>query len=1187
MTTGQTLSEEVLLSMTFLRINPANVGFWLCLVEVHVLRPFDRCLKSAAVLVLLLSHVLLSSGRVQAGQEPDLERDIRPLFQQKCGACHGAGERKGGLRLDARSTFFKGGDGGPVVVIGDSGQSELVRRVESEDPDLRMPPDGPELTADEISTLRQWIDLGASWPEADYDRDAAKDPRLQHWAFQAPAAASVPELPANVTSTGTGEVTAIDRFLLHRLADAGLSMNPPAERRELIRRAALILTGLLPTPEQTAVFVEDTRPDAWEHVIEQLLASRHYGERWAQHWLDVVRYADTHGFEVNTPREHAWPYRDYVIRSFNEDRPYDRFVREQIAGDVLGEDAATGFLVASAVLLPGQIGADDASKRLARQDALDEIIAGTSNAILGLTIGCARCHDHKFDPITQLDYYNMQAFFAGVEYGDRPLRDHSARQRLAEAEQLGPRIAELQEQLQTLESPAWLGRTLMIDETDSRRVRFLKAENGPGANPAGTQRGYRDDAGSAEQPGNLSGGRYTWWNNTPGEDVLAYRPGVSGTWKLWLSWGVHGSGVHTRDARYVLDQDGDPATRQDQRELARVDQYYPAGVSTGTTDQAPQWSGLQFAGVVELTDASALLVRGGETGTGITADVIVLQEVLPESAGSALTTVTNVTTVTTVTGPRLRAPVNALLTTERFAPVQAKFLRFTTFATMNNNQHQTCLDELEVFGPMDGRVNLAAASRGVQPTSSGNVSETGIHQLKHVNDGRYGNDYSWIPDRTEGSWVQLQWPEIVELDRVEWSRDRLGKFADRLPIDYEIAVSVDGVTWTVVAQSDDRAPLGTPWDPVHALVRDSRGLDVTDVTPLVRELQELREKKTQLETQQLVFAGVFQEPHPTWMLRRGDPEQRVEETGIAVPAVFQGSHSLQDVSGGLSTEMGTMTEDQRRRLMLANWLGSEGNPLTARVLVNRVWQHHFGRGLVDTPNDFGLNGSAPVHPELLDWLTAEFVRGGWSLKHLHRLILRTAAWQQSSRLTEDGLRVDRDNRLVWHFESRRVESEVIRDCMLQLSGELNLKAGGPGFNFFRSKGGLDGFPPVEQFTAEEMRRMVYAHRVRMETVPVFGAFDCPDAGQSMPRRSRSTTAIQALNLFNSPFVVERSRQFAARVAAERPGTISGQIERIFQLAVGHGPTAAQRDAAVRVAEEHGVETVCRVVLNSSEFLMVP
>ncbi|MFN5050637.1 MAG: DUF1553 domain-containing protein [Planctomyces sp.] len=1130
--------------------------------------------RNFAVSLLLHGLCLLSANNRLLSQDSagtaDFEHNIRPLLLNHCGQCHGPRQQKGGLRLDARSHFFRGGDSGPVIVPGKSLESHLIQRITSADADLQMPPTGPRLTTTEIQLLQNWINAGADWPETEYDRQALIDPRRKHWSFQ-PLPASVSPPPADSRQ----HLTDIDRFLLDKLSPLGLSLNPRADRRILIRRAYLVITGLLPTPQQVADFVADESPNAWNNLIETLLSSPHYGERWAQHWLDVIRYADTHGFEVNTPRDNAWPYRDYVIRSLNSDKPWNTFVREQIAGDLLGEDAATGFLVASAVLLPGQIGADDASKRLARQDALDEIIAGTSSAVLGITLACARCHDHKFDPLTQQDYYSMQAFFAGVEYGERPLRDNNWMQSQQQAAALSTQIAELEGQVRGIVPLAAPNQLLLIDEEDSTRVRFLRSPNGPGTNPAGTQRGYRDDPGSLLQPGNLSNGRYTWWNNVPGEDVAVWKPALNGPARLWLSWGAHGSGVHTRDARCILDRDGDLTTRDDQLEIFKADQYDPAGVSSGTTEQTPQWSGFQYAGSLELNTDSAIILRGGDTGTGITADVIAFQR-LPARDNPADNTPPPAT-------PPLRDPVTPLTNIERFAPLPARFLRFTTFQTINNNQHEPCLDELEAFGPAQPQRNLAAASLGVRPTSSGNYSDIGIHQLPHINDGRHGNDFSWISSQLGGGWVQLEFPEIVELDTVVWSRDRTGKFLDRLPVRYSITVSADGVNWTTVADHSDRAPVGTPWDPQAALLRTAASSSSSAGT-LVKQLQQLRDSRTKLSQTQMVFAGTFREPDRTRILRRGDPEQPADDVQPQIPQLFQ---QLPTSSPTSQPDHGALTPEQQRRLTLADWLASDTNPLTARVIVNRVWQHHFGLGLVETPNDFGLNGTPPGNQPLLDWLASELIRSGWSLKHLHRLILRSSAWQQDSALLPKGLELDRNNALLWHYSARRMETEAIRDCTLQVTGELNLKTGGPGFSFFQTRGGLSGFPEQEQFTSEEFRRMVYSHRVRMEQVPVFGAFDCPDFGQSIPRRSRSTTAIQALNLFNSRFTHDRAEALAHRLSTQAGAQLTAQLQLAWQLTLSRPPTTTELSAAETVAQQHGLPQVCRALLNSSEFLLIP
>ncbi len=960
-----------------------------------------------------------------------------------------------------------------------------------------------------------------------------------HWAFQ--------PIPDSV-SPPSAERQPIDAFIRAKLNEVDLEPAGQADHLTLVRRLFLDMHGLPPTGEKLN---ED-----YEELVEVVLSSPRYGERWAQHWLDIVRYADTHGFEVNTPRPNAWPYRDYVIRAFNEDKPYDRFVFEQLAGDSVGENAATGFMVASAVLLPGQIGKDDASKRLARQDSLDEIIVATGDTFLAMSIGCSRCHDHKFDPIPQRDYYAMQAFFAGVEYGDRPLRDPGADQRRAEQlAHIRAETAAISKRLDAVRPKASALRTIYIDDEDAERTTPLFKKNGHGANPAGEERGYKDDPGGADRIPNISGGRYTWWTNTPGKDAFTYDPGVEGKFRLWLSWGVHGSGVHTRDARYVLDLDGDLATKDDQKEIANVDQYYFEGVTEGETEKKPMWSGLFDAGMHELFEASRLIVRGGGAGTGITADVIVLQEELGRERF-----------------PGLRAPVDPGKNVEQFKPVKAKFVRFTTHATIDNNKHEPCIDELEVYTAGNEPQNVALAKNGTKASSSGNYSDIGIHQLPHIHDGKYGNSWSWISNELGGGWVQLEFPEPVVVDRVEWGRDREGKYKDRLALNYQIDVALEPGEWETVARSDDRLPHGTPYDPVAATARwvpDSAEESLrTDVERLVA----LESERKKTGKQQMVYAGKFRKPDATHVLLRGDAEQKRERVAPAVPTALGKLQLDEEVS------------EQERRIALAKWIGSAENPLTARVMANRIWQYHFGQGLVKTPSDFGLSGAKPSHPELLDWLAREFIRSGWSIKHLHRLILTSETYKQSNRINPRAAEIDGNCRLLWRFPSRRLEAEAIRDSILAVSGKLNLKMGGPGFDFFKSRGGLSGFPPVDEFKEEGLRRMIYAHKVRMERVPVFGAFDCPDAGQAMPQRSRATTAIQALNLFNSPFVMEQADAFAKRIGE---GVVGDQVRRAYEFTFGREPTAIEAEFSEAAVREHGLPMLCRVLFNSNEFLYLP
>jgi Protein of unknown function (DUF1553)/Protein of unknown function (DUF1549) len=814
----------------------------------------------------------------------------------------------------------------------------------------------------------------------------AGTPPKDHWSFLPPKLQTLPT-PKNPHWIRNP----VDAFILDRLERSGLDPNPEASRRIWIRRVHLDLIGLPPSPEEVRRFEADSRPDAHERVVESLLASPRHGERWGQQWLDVVRYADTHGFEVNTERPHAWPYRDHVIRSFNKDTPYNRFVEEQIVGDRIGADAATGFLITASVLLPGQIGADDVSKRLARQDALDEIVVNVGQTFLGLSVGCARCHDHKSDPITSRDYYALQAFVAGVEYEDREIQ--------------GP-----------------------IQEESIRLERERKAR------------------------------------------------------------------------------------------IARID--------------------LELGGLVPVARPTA------------------------DRAQPA--------------GKPSRPAINTRVNIDRFPPVTTRRLRFTIQGTSNL---EPCIDELEVF---DSRgTNIALASSGTRVASSGDTRVVDRHDLAFLNDGRPGNSSSWMSNEHGRGWVILEFPGDRTFDRVVWGRDRTGEFSDRIATNYMIEVEEAQGGWRRVADATDREP-GTTSDARPPLsIKDSTP-DVSRIaTPLLAERQEIEKLIRNSTNERLVFAGRFRTPDSIRVLHRGDPEQPKDEVS-PTPLPALGRFEIPRISG-----------EQDRRQALADWITSPSNPLTARVLVNRIWQGHFGVGLVDTASDFGVNGSRPTHPELLDWLASEFLESGGSMKHLHRLIVLSSTYRQHAGIQRPATGgspaagVDADARLLWRFPSRRLDSEPIRDSMLAVSGELDLRMHGRGFDLFNNRGGLTGFTPVESFNGEGLRRMIYAHKVRREREAVFGAFDCPDAGQSTARRRESMTPIQALNLFNSRFTLERAEAFAGRVTREVGTDPAAQIQRAYGLALGREATADEVAEALTMVRDHGVSGLCRVLFNSNEFLFLP
>ena len=899
---------------------------------------------------------------------------VQPILAQHCVDCHGADEAKSGLRFDTIAGIRRGGESGePLIVAGRSDESYLLRRITAENAKQRMPPDADSLAPDEVAALRAWIDAGAKLPNGE---NAATQLTLEteHWSFQ-------PVVRPQTTQLGRE----IDAFVADKLQANGLSRSPEADRQTLVRRLYLIAHGLPPTPAEVQDFVDDRRADAYERLVDRVLASPQFGERWARHWMDVVRYGDTNGFETNRERKTAYYYRDYLIAAFNDDKPYDQFIREQLAGDALGAPAATGFLVAG----PYDIvkSRDVALQLMQRQDELADIVNTTATAFLGLTMGCARCHHHKFDPILQKDYYAMQAVFAGVRHGERPLGTKTS----AAAE---------------------------------RELAKLKSEQ------------------------------------TAKEKLLA-----------------------------ELEKPRPP------REVA---------------------------------------------------------------------------TTKSEAGVKRRPAVTARMNEETFPPFEAIAVRFTILAANNG---QPCLDELELYDVAGKNVALAAA--GAKAVASGTLAGYAIHQLAHVHDGRTGNSHSWISNTVGRGWVQIDLPATTRLARIVWSRDRSGRYADRVPTEYRIEAALEPGKWQTLAASDDREPLvaGEAKEPTapHLSAKEARQFE-----RLKKELAELRARITKLSEGETAWIGRFDtKPQPTHRLYRGEPMQPREVVAPDALTVF----------GTLG--LGVDEPEQQRRLRLAEWIASPKNPLTARVMVNRLWHYTFGVGLVDTPSDFGANGSRPTHPELLDWLADEFVRSGWSMKHVLRLLFTSATFRQASTPQTEAAAIDADGRLLWRYTPRRLEGEAIRDGVLAASGALDLKIGGPGFYLHNVQHeNVVHYFPKEEFTPAEFRRMVYLYRVRAAPDGVFGAFDCPDGNSVTPRRSRSNTPLQALNLFNSRFVVQQAEIFAKRLMTEAGDDVAKQIALAFRLCFARKPDAFEIERSTAMIRTNGLPSFCRALFNASEFLFV-
>jgi hypothetical protein len=906
---------------------------------------------------LLMTTSLNLGGVALAVEEVGFETHIRPIFEAHCTKCHGEEKQKSELRLDSPAAIRKGGDSGePLFVVGKRDESYLYKLVSRHDPDEAMPPKEKEaLSKEEVARIGRWIEQGAKMP-GDGEVVALT---TDHWSFQPVAKKH--------------RHTDVDAFLDEALAGKDLKGADRADRRNLIRRLYLVMLGLPPSPEEVAHFVNDDSPQAWGNLVDRVLASPHYGERMARHWLDITRFAESNGFETNRERPSAWRFRDYVIESFNADKPYDQFVKEHLAGDSMGADLGTGFLVAGPYDI---VKSPDPNLTLTqRQDELADMINTTGTAFLGLTIGCARCHNHKFDPVTQRDYYSMQAIFAGVRFGERAVQRKVNEAGKKELESLRVSLASVEREL--------------------NQLRALAAKN-----------------------------------------------------------------------------EGAPSAR--------------------------------------------------------------------------------------------RPAVNARLNSETFTARSAKFIRFTIKHT---NSSEPCLDELSVFAP-NGE-NVALAKVGAVATSSGNLQGYPMHQLAHINDGKSGNMWSWISNQSGEGWVQIEFSKASQVERIEWSRDREGRFTDRLAVEYVIELSDDGQSWALAASSDDREPFGGEADPDSFLAKLSEP-EVNRARALIAQGGLARSRMVELETGVKAWVANFSQPGATHRLYRGEPMAKREE----VPP------DALEVIGSLGLAMDA--PERERRLALAEWIASADNPLTARVAVNRLWQFVFGTGIVDTPSDLGTNGTLPTHPELLDWLASDFVTHRWSMKHTLRLLLSSEAFQRSSQPNSVAARVDSNSRYLWRFPPRRLEAEAIRDGMLSVAGTLDLKMGGPGFHLFDvDRENVVHYHAKEETGPAEWRRMVYLFKIRQEQDAVFGAFDCPDGNQVIPSRNRSTTPLQALNLFNSRFTMQQAEKLA-----ERLGDTEDRVARVYELLYGRPATAEDLVDAKSFIERHGFVAFCRAMLNTNEFLFV-
>ncbi|WP_435017465.1 PSD1 and planctomycete cytochrome C domain-containing protein [Tundrisphaera sp. TA3] len=1150
---------------------------------------------------------LLAAG---AGESPtprvDFEREIRPILVESCLKCHGARKQQGGLSLLRKSTALAGGDGGPALIPGKPEESRLFRYIAGLEDDDRMPPeaDGDALPAEKVERIRLWISQGAEWPD---DGVAAGPTRSDHWAFRKPTRPVPPEVldrrwPANP----------IDAFVLARLEREGIKPSPEADRTSLIRRVTLDLIGMPPTIAEVDAFVADDRPDAYQRVVDRLLASPHYGERWARRWLDAARYADTNGYEKDRARS-IWPYRDWVIRALNEDLPFDRFTVEQLAGDLLPEASAdqkvaTGFHRNTMINEEGGIDVEEF-----RFASLVDRVATTGTVWLGLTIQCAQCHTHKFDPITQREYYQFLAFFNNADEPDLELPDPAIAAKRAEIaaeirareDALASRFPDRDtrvdwEILKPVSAHSRGGATLEIRpdasivsggespgtdryevtfEADLDRVESLRLEaladptspsKGPGRAPNGNFVVSEFAASATPIDGGSDPTPIPFESATAdhSQEGFAVAGAIDGDPET--GWAVGGKG---KKAKASIGKDHEATfrfarsmpMRGRSRITLRIDQNHGAKHTLGRFRIAagrPHSPPTDDASVpIEQRRSAHLAVRFAEWERGL--EVHRWTPVAPTSVVSAK---------------------NATMTVLADASV---------LATGDKPNNDTYRVELPI---RDG--GISAIRLEALPDPSLPDSGPGRAPLFSVGD--------FLLDEFEAS--------LVPADGSPARPIAIGEATESFAsANRSAALAIDGKSdtgWSIQGKTGQphaavfsfKEPLAAPGGtlvvtlhqryihqmtlgrfrlsttaapgPVHASGLPAEAEEIAATRPDERTPEQVAALRRQFL---LTTPELKEEQAAISKLRAGMPsfttsmvmQERDPKHARATQVRRRGEflRPAETVEPGTLAVLNPLPSDAARdRLTLARWLVSEDNPLVGRVVMNRAWQAFFGRGLVGTVDDFGVRGEKPTHPELLDWLATEFPRRGWSQKAMHRLIVTSRTYRQDSRATPEATARDPRNELLARGPRFRVEAEAIRDIALCASGLLNPKIGGPSVYPPQPDGvtslayGQPSWPTSSG--PDRYRRGLYTYIKRTAPFAAFMTLDAPSSELACVRRERSNTPLQALTLLNDPVFVEAAQALARRVLAEGPSDAEGRARLAFRLVLSRPPSADELDALV-------------------------
>ena len=988
-------------------------------------------MKSLAILLLALTPSVLCADEQDKWLQA-FQNKVAPILQQHCFECHNTHDHKGDFSVQSYDEIRASG----FIEAGDPGNSQFIDVLKA----AEMPKDKPPLTKEQITVLERWITNGARWPEA-FRLKAPAISNKDWWSWRPLKAMPTPQV-ANPFADKFPARTPIDQFVIRKLIEKQLTPTAPADRRSLIRRLTYDLTGLPPTLGAITDFVSDHDPLAYSKLVDRLLASPAYGEHWGRHWLDVVKYADTCGYDKDKLRPNAWPYRDYVIRSFNQDKPYSQFVREQIAGDMLYPQTADGilglgFIAAGPWDFIGHVEVPETKLdgQIARNIDRDEMVSNTLNTFISTTIQCARCHNHKFDAITQQHYYNLQTVFAAVDKADRVYdadpQVEKIRQQLNS--KLATAAAEIKQLEQEIKQAAGADYTAAVANRDKWQPAIKRAER-PDA--------YGFHSGISDSPS---------------------KP-------LWVQVDL-----------------GESTT-----EITRI-RLYPASDD--------------YAGV------------GDGFGFPVRFQVAV-------SNDKSFNTNTVIFDHTQEDHPN---PKLAYLEIPHGEKSPIRYIRVTaTKLAERSNDYILVLSEIVALDQDDANI-----AHGMAVTASSSIEAPVRWSRQNVTDGLWPRPVSddgaqkWFAAAQQ---VQKLWAQANTAER----KARLQKLREQQTAWRSELAAIPAGAMVYAAASDFKAQGN--FKPTNGNAREIR------------------------------------------VLARGDIRNPL---GLAQP----GSVAVLSETGRFALADNHAEGD--RRAALALWLTQREQPLTWRSIVNRIWQHHFGNGIVNSPNDFGRMGQLPTHPELLDWLALQFRDNGQSIKDLQRLIVTSSVYRQSSKHDTKNHLIDNSNQYLWRMNRRRLSAEEIRDSILSATGVLNGTQGGPGFYLFKLEHPQHSphyeYHKYDPTNPMSYRRAVYRFVVRSQPDPFMTILDCADSSQSTPVRDETITSVQALAFLNNKFNLAMAQKFSESLQ-QSSTDITSQVQTAFSRMIGRLPTTQEQSELEQYAREHDLENLCRILFNLNEFI---